>query len=279
MDEAGGVAMLSAVALAFVFLAGASIGSFLNVVAYRLPAGLSIVRPRSHCPFCKTTIPGYDNVPVLSWFFLGARCRFCGIPISARYPAVEALTGALAVLLVLRFGPSAQEWASGVYGNLHIGGIYFAFAAALVAISLIDWDVQIVPDEISLPGIALGLAASWVLPPTFVDALIGAAVGGGLLLAVSRGYFLLTRREGMGLGDAKLMAMIGAFLGWQSIPMVLLAASVTGTLAGLVLIRVRGKGLRHAFAFGPFLCLAAIAYVLVGDAFNRWYMTGLVLGR
>ena len=261
----------------FVFLFGASIGSFLNVCVYRLPAGRSIVRPRSRCPCCGTTIPWHDNLPVLSWFLLRGRCRFCGTRISFRYPAVEALTGALAVLLVRRFGPPVESLLlRGDLRGLGIAGIYFALACALVVIALIDLDHTIVPDAIALPGIAAGLAASLALPLSLRDSVLGAALGAGSLWAVARGYSWVMGREGMGLGDVKLLAMIGAFLGWKGVLFTLLASSVTGAAVMDVVLPLRGRGLRQAFPFGPFLCLAALAYVFCGEPLVAWYLR---LGR
>jgi leader peptidase (prepilin peptidase)/N-methyltransferase len=251
------------------FWLGACIGSFLNVCIHRLPAEESVVRPRSRCPGCGTPIVWYDNVPVLSWLWLGARCRACGATISARYPLVEAATGGLAVLALVRFGPTPQAL------------VAFGFTAALLLVTVIDLDHRFIPDEVSLPGIVVGLAASF-LPgtPAPLDAVAGALLGGGVLWAVAWGYEHLTRVEGMGLGDVKLLAMMGAFLGWQAIPPILIVSSVTGSLAGAVLILVYGRRrtrrvaarlgigavlpyLRRAarrteIPFGPFLALGAV---------------------
>jgi len=250
------------------FWLGACIGSFLNVCIHRLPAEESVVRPRSRCPTCGTPIAWYDNVPVLSWLWLGARCRACGATISARYPLVEAATGGLAVLALLRFGATPQAL------------VAFAFTAALLLVTVIDLDHRFIPDEVSLSGIVVGLAASF-LPgaPAPLDAVAGALLGGGVLWAVAWSYERLTRVEGMGLGDVKLLAMMGAFLGWQAIPAILIVSSVTGSLAGALLILVHGRRrtrrvaarlgigavlpyLRRAarrteIPFGPFLALGA----------------------
>src|SRR5262249_47275060 len=208
---------------------GACIGSFLNVCIHRLPAEESIVRPRSRCPGCRTPISWYDNIPVLSWLLLRARCRTCGAPIAVRYPLVEATTGALAVAALLGFGLGTQAL------------VAFAFTAALLLVTFIDLDHFFIPDEVSLPGIALGVVVS-VLPGGIglVDALAGAALGGGILWLVAWGYERLTGVEGMGLGDVKLLAMIGAFLGWQAVPAVLVIASITGAVAGTLLVLARG---------------------------------------
>src|SRR2546428_4714829 len=216
---------------ALTFTVGACIGSFLNVCIHRLPAEESVVRPGSRCPGCATPIAWYDNVPVVSWAWLGARCRACGARIPARYPLVEAATGALALLALVRFGATPAA------------AVAFAFSAALLLITFIDLDHRFIPDEVSLPGIVVGFACAF-LPGRIgpVDALLGALVGGGLLWAVAWGYERSTGVEGMGYGDVKLLAMIGAFLGWQAVPAVLVVASVTGSVAGIALIAVRGGG-------------------------------------
>ena len=252
------------------FVAGACIGSFLNVCISRIPAEESVVRPGSRCPRCATPIAWYDNIPLLSWALLGARCRTCRGPIPIRYPFVEAATGALAVFALLRFGASPFAL------------VAFAFTAALLLITFVDLDHRFIPDEISLPGIVIGLGLSFLpggLDP--IDSLIGVLVGGGLLWAVAWTYERLTGVEGMGLGDVKLLAMIGAFLGWQAVPLVLVISSVTGSLAGLgVMIAQgasgRGRRVVHRLGvralpryaqraarrteipFGPFLALGAV---------------------
>ncbi len=217
------------------FAIGACIGSFLNVCIHRLPAEESVVRPGSRCPGCGSPIAWYDNVPIVSWLWLGARCRRCRAPIAARYPLVEVATGGLAVLAVVVFGPTAQA------------GIAFVFGAALLLVSVIDLDHRFIPDEVSLPGILVGLAASFLPgPPSPLEAALGAALGGGVLWAVAWVYEHTTGVEGMGLGDVKLLAMIGAFLGWQAIPVVLVIASITGSAAGLaVMLAPSGRRLRR----------------------------------
>jgi leader peptidase (prepilin peptidase) / N-methyltransferase len=224
------------------FLAGACIGSFLNVCIHRLPVDESVVQPRSRCPCCRTPIAWYDNVPILSWVALGARCRTCGTAISPRYPLVEAATGALAVLAVARFGPTPAAL------------VAFAFTAALLVVTAIDLDHKIIPDEVSKPGIAVGLAASF-LPghPAPLDALAGALAGGGLLWLVAWAYERATGVEGMGFGDVKLLAMMGAFAGWQALPAILLISSVTGSVVGIAAIagRAIGRGRRIARRLGP----------------------------
>ena len=221
--------------LSVAFALGACIGSFLNVCIHRLPAEESIVRPGSRCPQCATPIAWYDNVPVLSWLWLRARCRRCGGAIGVRYPLVELGTGLLAVAALFAFGPSAQA------------AVAFAFAAALLLVSVIDLDHRFIPDEVSLPGVLVGLALAFVVGhPTPRDAALGAALGGGILWLVAWTYERVTGVEGMGLGDVKLLAMIGAFLGWQAIPSILVIASVTGSVAGLAVMLSAGGRERRA---------------------------------
>jgi leader peptidase (prepilin peptidase)/N-methyltransferase len=252
------------------FALGSCVGSFLNVCIHRLPAEESVVWPRSRCPHCTAPIAWYDNLPLLSWLWLGARCRRCRGRISVRYPLVEAATGALAVLALATFGPTPRAL------------VVFAFTAALLLVTAIDLDHLFIPDEVSLPGILLGLGAA-LLPDGIglADAVLGVVLGGGILWAIAWGYERLTRVEGMGFGDVKLLAMIGAFLGWQAIPAVLVIASVSGTLVGLGTMIARSPGRasrrvvarfglrallphlqrtarRTAIPFGPFLALGAL---------------------
>jgi len=246
--------------LAFVFTFGAIIGSFLNVCIARLPDGRSVVQPPSHCPKCQSFLAWYENIPILSYLFLAGRCRTCRVRISAIYPAVEVLTGALAVALFLRLGPT-----------LAFAG-YFAFAAALVVITFIDLDHQIIPDVISLPGIVVGLAFSLVSPlVTPFDALVGALAGGGTLLAVAWLYKTFRGQEGMGGGDIKLLAMIGAFLGWKSIFVTLFVGSVIGSIIGVIVMLYEGADTKLAIPFGPFLAGGALVYLFWGDRILAFY--------
>jgi len=255
--------------LLLAFTVGASVGSFLNVCIYRIPEDLSVVAPASRCPRCETPIAWYDNVPVLSWLVLRGRCRHCKAPIAARYPFVEALGGLLAVVALVRLGLTPMAL------------VAFAFTAALLLITFIDFDHFFIPDEVSLPGILVGLVVAPLAGGvSLADAAAGAALGGGVLWLVAWSYERLTGIEGMGFGDVKLLAMIGAFLGWQALPMVLLIASITGSLAGvLAIFGTRGRaGIRRvrrtlgpgavlpflrrrarttAIPFGPFLALGA----------------------
>jgi leader peptidase (prepilin peptidase)/N-methyltransferase len=254
-----------------VVIVGAIIGSFLNVCIARIPNGESVVRPPSHCPRCNSPIAFYDNIPLISYLVLGGRCRACGERISPRYLVVEGLTGVLAGALYYRFG----------FGLAFFVG--FVFVAALVVISFIDLDVRIVPNVISLPGIVVGLIFSVIghylisdplgLIPTPISALIGAVAGGGFLLAVAWLYERFTGVEGMGSGDIKLLAMIGAFLGWPSIPLTLFFSSLGGSAIGIVLMLRKGVGAKYAIPFAPFLCLGALLHLFFGRELLLFYLS------
>jgi leader peptidase (prepilin peptidase)/N-methyltransferase len=244
-----------------IFALGCCLGSFLNVCIYRLPQGLSIVSPGSFCPQCRTPVRGYDNIPLLSYLLLRGRCRSCGAKISWRYPLVEGLTGALAVALYLKFGLTGSFFA------------FFAFVAALVVITFIDLDHRIIPDVISLPGIGIGFLLSFFLPhPSVTESLIGLLAGGGSLYLVAVGYETLTKREGMGGGDVKLLAMIGAWLGWKAVLFTLFAASLTGSLIGGGAMVLQKQGRHYAVPFGPFLAFGCLAYLFFGPPLIDWYL-------
>ncbi|HYD49274.1 MAG TPA: A24 family peptidase [Terriglobales bacterium] len=243
-----------------VFVLGAVVGSFLNVCIRRVPEGESIVSPGSYCPSCDEPIRFYDNVPLLSYLALRGRCRNCRGRISSRYPLVELLTAAL-FWLVYRH--------TGLHPELLL---YATFAAALVTITFIDLDHQIIPDVISLPGIVVGLTAAalgYGIPVR--DSAIGLLIGGGFLYAVAAGYELLTQREGMGGGDIKLLAMIGAFLGWRGVLVTLLVGSSTGAAIGIALMVMRGADTRLPIPFGPFLSLGALVALFHGEPLLEWY--------
>ncbi len=244
---------------AFVF--GAVVGSFLNVCILRIPAGISIVSPPSSCPKCGRRIRWYENIPILGYLFLLGRCAGCKTLISPRYPLVEGLNGLLFVLILHSFGFS---WATPVY---------FLLAAMLVVITFIDLDHQIIPDVISLPGILIGFGGSFLIPwISWSDSLLGILLGGGLLLAIAWGYEFITKREGMGGGDIKLLAMLGAFLGWKAIFPVVFMASLVGSLTGIPVMLFKKKNSQLPLPFGPFLALGAIIYLLWGVDIVRWYL-------
>ena len=235
----------------FVALFGALVGSFLNVVIVRLPEeGGSVVFPPSHCPACKKDIAWYDNIPLLSFLVLRGRCRQCQTRISWRYPLVEGAMALMALALYQHFGLTI------------LLPIYFVFCAALIAVIFIDLQHQIIPDVISLPGVVFGFVLSFVNPfVTWQDAGLGVLFGGGSFYLVALVYYLLTKREGMGGGDIKLLAMIGAFLGWQSLPFVVFGSSVLGTVAGVWAMIEQRKGGKTVIPYGPFLAMAALLYL------------------
>lgn len=252
---------LASMATALVILYGLILGSFLNVCIHRLPLGESIVRPASRCPHCAAPIRPYNNIPLLSYILLRGRCPACSAPISARYPLVEALTALAAWALFVRF-PNAP---------LLLG--YGAFVAALIVVTFIDLDHQIIPDVISLPGIVVGLLwAACGFGPTWWPSVAGVVVGGGSLYTVAFGYYALTGREGMGGGDIKLLAMIGAFLGWQGVVVTLIIGSLSGSVVGVMLMAALRRGRHQPIPFGPFLAAGAICALFFGDELIAWYI-------
>lgn len=240
-------------------VAGLLVGSFSNVLVHRLPLNESIVRPGSRCPSCRAPVAPYDNVPVLSWILLGGRCRSCKAPISPRYPLLELSNGALWAL-VLRFAPSWGDFATGAF-----------LCSACLALLAIDAEFFILPDAITLPGIAVGLALSFVSARrTPLEALLGAALGAGGLFLVAFLYEKIAGQEGMGLGDVKMLGMIGALLGPSGVVVTILSASVSGTVIGLGLILFRGGSGKTRLPFGVFLALGAIA---------AWFFAGPLTER
>lgn len=269
------------------FLFGLVVGSFLNVCILRIPAGASIVRPGSHCPACSAPIKPYDNIPVLSWLILRGKCRACGAPIPPLYPAVELLTGLLFLACFAAYGltPEAAKWA--------------VFSALLVVLVFTDLRERILPDKINYAGFALALVLSlftkpvdgtalWLanrlfdFPPpapalSFVDALLGAAAGSGVLWLVAEGYFRLRGREGMGLGDVKMMLMAGAFLGLKRTVLTILVGSLLGSVIGLAVIVIARKGRDYELPFGTFLGAAALLVVFFGTPVVTWYQSLLAV--
>ncbi len=261
--------MFLCVILGLVFLFGLLWGSFLNVVIHRMPLGESVVTPRSRCPGCKKLIRWYRNIPVLSWIMLRARCGDCGTKISARYPAVELITAVLFTAAVAWRPENPVAWP-----------FYFYFLASLVACTFIDIDHWILPDKITLPGIAVGLAGSVVigffgpqdgLIPAVLDSFFGVLVGGGILYLVATGYRLYAGKDGLGGGDIKFLAMIGAFLGIKGALATLILSSFLGSFLGILLIVARGKKGETAIQFGPFLALGALAAFFFGGDLWQWY--------
>ena len=268
-----------------IFVFGMIVGSFLNVCILRIPAGGSIVHPRSRCPNCGKAIAGYDNVPVLSWLLLGGKCRGCKTSISALYPAVELLTGGLFLACYLHFNltQEAAKWA--------------ALCALLLVLTITDLRERILPDKVNLTGAIMGIifaaavplgdgTALWLAtrwfpfpPPSMAlsvcDALLGAAAGFGFLWIVSEGYFRLRGREGMGLGDVKMMGMVGTFMGLKATLLVIMAGALLGSVIGTLFILLRRKGSDYELPFGTFLGGAAVLVIFFGGRVLSWYFAGL----
>jgi leader peptidase (prepilin peptidase) / N-methyltransferase len=271
----------------FVFLFGLIIGSFLNVCIVRIPSGKSIVLPASACPKCGLAIRPYDNIPVVSYLLLGGKCRGCKTKISWMYPLVELLTGLLFLGCFYMFGISVEtaKWA--------------AFSAIMVVLVFTDLRERILPDVVNFTGLAIGLIFSLFTKPTdgtalwianhlfdypppapvisLVDAILGAAVGGGLLWLVSEAYFKLRGREGMGLGDVKMMLMAGAFLGAKRTLLTILAGSLLGSVLGLAVILARRKDAEYELPFGTFLGAGALLVVFFGTPVVNWYQSLLMV--
>lgn len=243
------------------FVFGALFGSFANVVIYRLPKGESVVKPRSHCYNCKKMIPWYDNIPIFSWFILRGKCRNCGASFSLRYPLVELLT---AVLFALSYHYAGLTWSLPEY---------LLFVFGLVVCTFIDLDHMILPDEFTLSGIVIGLLGAALNPHReFMDALWGVLMGGGFLWGMAYIYYLLTKQEGMGGGDIKLLAWIGAVLGWKAIPFVIMSSAIIGSVVGLITARKQKAGLKTVIPFGPYLALGAVLYLFGGETIALWYL-------
>ena len=249
----------------FMGILGAVVGSFLNVCIYRIPRSQSIVTPKSHCPVCGSPIAFYDNIPLISYFFLRGRCRSCRSRISPRYPLVEGLNAAFYTLLFHRFG-----WTLSTL-------VFALFVSLLLVISFVDLDFRIIPDCFTLSGIIFGLAFSFIVEEvTPLQSILGILVGGGFLYLVAFTYEKIAKKEGMGGGDIKLMAMIGAFSGWQAIPFVILISSFAGALIGVIIMIVMKKGIKFSIPFGPFLSFSSVLYIFFGPELIHWY---LGLGR
>lgn len=239
---------------------GLIVGSFLNVVVHRLPRGGSLWRPRSSCPYCRGPVLARDNVPLLSFVLLGARCRHCRAPISWRYPALEALTGLLFAACAWRFGPTLEALAAAIFCSL------------LVALAAIDLEHFLLPDKLTLPGILVGLAFSlWLPRPGFLAAAAGAVVGAGLLILLINFWFWLRGEEGMGLGDVNMLALVGAFLGWTGMLVTLVASALVGALTGLALIAAGRMERRSRLPFGAFLAVGGILALFWGEGLVEAY--------
>ncbi|MEE2023154.1 prepilin peptidase [Alkalimonas mucilaginosa] len=272
-----------------VLLLALLVGSFLNVVIYRLPKMMelswqqdyqayfqpdaahanaqryNLAVPRSACPSCQAPIAAWDNIPILSWLWLKGRCRHCGTRISARYPLVEGLTGLLSVVLAWQFGPTLETF------------VYLLVLWSLIALSFIDLDTMLLPDQITLPLLWLALLFSLSsYGPSPADAIIGAAAGYLSLWSVYWAFKLLTGKEGMGYGDFKLLAVFGALLGWQQLPLIILLSSAVGAVFGSVLLLVQGKDKSTPIPFGPYIAVAGFIAMLYGQQLTQWYLQVLV---
>ena len=245
--------------LAAAFLFGLCFGSFLNVVIFRLPLGQSLNHPPSRCMKCGYALRWRDNIPILSWALLGGKCRKCRTRISMQYPIVELVTALLFVLVVWLTPPGPL-----VFSRLML-------VCILVALFGIDLEHQILPNTITLPGMAIGLIFSFIAPPGWQSSLTGILLGAGVLYGIAAAYYLVRREEGLGMGDVKMLAMIGAFLGWKAVLVTLVLSSFSGALLGIALIAAQRGGMRLALPFGTFLALGALAAMFAGDPLIAWY--------
>jgi len=244
----------------FSFLFGLVFGSFLNVCIYRIPLKKSLIMPPSSCPHCGERVRFYDNIPIISYLILLGKCRHCREKIPIRYPLVELITGLLSLFIFIRYGMSVYTV------------FIFLFSASLVVITFIDLYHQIIPDVISLPGIVAGLAVSFIPGHVeWLDSVIGILAGGGSLYLVAVLFEWLTGKEGMGGGDVKLLGMIGAWMGWMSLPFIILFSSLVGTIVGGGALLLSRRGLQTRIPFGPFLALGALAYLFFGKELLSWY--------
>ena len=254
-----------------VSLFGLIVGSFLNVCIYRIPRGLSIIIPSSRCPSCNTPIKPWDNIPIVSYILLGGKCRFCQAKISFRYPLVELLNAIMYALILWRFD----------FGWHTV--IYFVFSSSLIVITFIDLDFQIIPDKITLSGIPIGfLVGSFLLPDPFArssllgmkESLIGMATGFGLFYLVALIGSAIFKKEALGGGDVKMMAMVGALMGWKTVLLTTFLGSLTGSIVGVLLMVLKGKDRKAQLPFGPFLALGTIITLFYGQEILSWYLGG-----
>jgi leader peptidase (prepilin peptidase)/N-methyltransferase len=244
----------------FLFAAGLCIGSFMNVCIYRLPRRESLMWPASHCTSCNRPLSWYENLPVAGWLALRGRCRTCGAAISPMYPIVELITGLVFVGGFLVYGPTP------------LLAVRLVFACAMIVLFVIDLQHRILPNSITLPGIVVGVVASVFLPPGWVSSLAGVLAGGGVLYAIAEAYYRVRGVEGLGMGDVKMLAMIGAFLGWKLMLVTLVLASFAGSIVGVAMLSSRRGGMKAALPFGTFLAVGAIVAAVAGDALLDWYL-------
>ena len=252
---------MGSLSVAVLFLLGLLVGSFLNVCIYRIPRRESLAWPASHCTSCNRALSWYENVPVVSWSLLRGRCRTCRAPISMVYPIVELITAVL--------------FAGGyvIYGWTPLLAVRLLFTCAMIVLFVIDLQHRILPNVITLPGIVLGLAFSAAFPPGWLAAAIGAIAGGGALYLIAEAYYRVRGVEGLGMGDVKMLAMIGAFLGWQLTIVTLMLASFSGSLIGVGLMASGRRGMQAALPFGTFLAVGALVAAVYGDSLLAWYLS------
>jgi len=251
---------IDAVGAVAISLLGLAIGSFLNVCIHRVPREASVISPGSRCPSCGYVLRWFDNIPVISYVLLAGRCRQCRTPISIRYPIVELVTMGVFLVHYFIFGLSALLVAR------------LVFACALIVLFVIDLEHHLLPNVITLPGIVAGFAFSLILPPGPISSAIGILVGGGVLWLIGEAYYRYAGQEGMGGGDVKMLAMIGAFLGWKLVIVTLVFSSIIGAIIGLLVIAMRRGDMKYALPYGTFLALAALIASLFGDRIVAWYV-------
>jgi leader peptidase (prepilin peptidase)/N-methyltransferase len=239
---------------------GLAVGSFLNVCIYRLPLGQSLAWPASRCTSCSTPLRWYDNVPLMSYLVLGGRCRNCKTSISMMYPLVEVVTAIVFMVGYRLFGPQP----------LLVERLLFA--CAMIVLFVIDLQHRILPNVITLPGIVVGFLFNLFLPPGWLDSLIGLIAGGGVLLLLAEAYYRVRKEEGLGMGDVKMLAMIGAFLGWKLMLLTLVLSSFLGSIIGLGMIALKLGDMKYALPFGTFLAIGALVASVAGDAMLGWYL-------
>jgi leader peptidase (prepilin peptidase) / N-methyltransferase len=238
---------------------GLAVGSFLNVCIHRLPRQESLASPGSRCPQCGAPLRWYDNIPLLSYIILGGRCRSCRAAISMIYPLVEFVTALVFLAAYFLFGPSPLLVAR------------LVFACAMIVLFVVDLQHRILPNVITIPGIIAGFVFSLFLPPGWLGSLIGIVAGGGVLLLMAEMYYRFRKEEGLGMGDVKMLAMIGAFLGWKLMLVTLVLGSFLGSFIGIGMIALKRGDMKYALPFGTFLAIGAIVASVSGDAILRWY--------
>jgi leader peptidase (prepilin peptidase)/N-methyltransferase len=253
--------MTEAASIAVAALVGAFIGSFLNVCIHRLPRGVSVVWPRSSCPRCGCVLSWFENVPILGFLVLRGRCRSCREPYGSQYLIVEFVTAVMFGLAWWHYGPGVLLASRLVFG------------CALIVLFAIDLEHHLLPNAVTLPGVVVGLAFSPFTGPGWQSALIGTLAGGGVLYGIAALYYWARREEGLGMGDVKMLAMIGAFLGWQLMLVTLIMASLAGSIIGLLLIAFGRGDMKYALPFGTFLAVGAALAAVIGPSILDWYLT------